>query len=293
MSFRKLNSLFVFRSNNINEKLRKEEDSDRTQNQFSPFPEEIERTSLFTSFRGSILVEASLVIPLFFFAMCCLCYLLEIMAVQITVHSAMHSAAKEALQEIYVAPVIFPSRLERDIVEQIGAERLERSVVVGGSSGLDCSQTLVSPKTGIARIHVAYKVKVPFLMFGNLSMSCEDEFRVKGWTGYVKEGFSPGREDIVYVTETGLVYHRDPHCSYLDLSIQMVAQNSIQDLRNEYQEKYRPCLLCGRNAGGMVYITSQGNRYHSSVECSGLKRSVYAVPLSEVLGKGACSRCGY
>ena len=89
-----------------------------------------------------------------------------------------------------------------------------------------------------------------------------------------------------------LVYHRDYHCTHLELSIHMVLQSEIESLRNEGGGKYHPCQHCIKGAGGGVYITDTGDRYHSSLSCSGLKRTIYAVPLSEVAGKGACSRCG-
>ena len=102
-----------------------------------------------------------------------------------------------------------------------------------------------------------------------------------------------GEEETVYVTETGMVYHRDYHCTYLELSIQMVPASALDGLRNESQESITPAAAaCTGKAHGLVYVTDYGEKYHSSLNCSGLKRTVYAVPLSEAVGKGACSKCG-
>ena len=96
----------------------------------------------------------------------------------------------------------------------------------------------------------------------------------------------------VYVTETGLVYHKDYHCSHLDLSIRMTHLELVEGLRNENGGKYYPREHCVKGNGGNIYITNSGDRYHSSLSCSGLKRTIYAIPISEAAGKGACSRCG-
>lgn len=292
MSFQFTNSQITHKKEKQNRIHRKEEDSAKTQPITSYFPKDDERTSLFTSFRGAIVVEASLVLPIFFIAVCCLGCLLEIMAIQINVRAAAHTVGKEIAREVYAAPVILPSKVESDLVQAIGAGKLERSMIRGGSEGLDCRKTTVSARSGIVHMDVEYEIVLPFFVFGMLSLHCEEEFQIKGWTGYVKGGFSPGREDVVYITDTGIVYHRDYRCTYLDLSIQTVKKSEVKHMRNESRGKYYRCEKCGNRAGENVYITRQGNRYHSSLTCSGLKRRVYAVPISEVMGKGACSRCG-
>lgn len=43
--------------------------------------------------------------------------------------------------------------------------------------------------------------------------------RIKAWTGYEAGGFGEEDDQIVYVTDTGVVYHKNPHCTHLDLSI--------------------------------------------------------------------------
>ena len=249
------------------------------------------RTSAPVCKKGSITIEAAVAIPLFFLAVVSLLYLMEIMAVRTAVRSGLQAAGKELAQEAYVVTTVIPSGLEKDIVEAIGSERLDRSIVEGGSNGIHCESSYMSSATGIGELHAKYKVRIPLPVFYIPAITYEESIRIKAWTGYEKSLFGSQDEEIVYVTETGIVYHKDYHCTHLELSIRMVSASDIHTLRNEDGGKYYPCEHCGSSSSGGVYITGSGDRYHSSLSCSGLKRTVYAVPLSEVIGKGACSRC--
>lgn len=250
------------------------------------------RASTSTSYKGSITIEAALAVPIFFFAIICLLYLLEVMAIQTSVRSGLSYAGKIVVQENYPLNIVDPGKVEEHIVNAIGADRLERSIVVGGSTGIDCSKSNMSLRTGIGKISATYLIRIPVPMFMIEGITREETIRIKTWTGYEKEFLGTSEEETVYITETGLVYHRDYHCTYLDLSIQMVPVANIENLRNNDGGKYYVCRICGGGSRSQVYITGSGNKYHGSLSCSGLKRTVYAVPLSEVIGKGACIRCG-
>lgn len=250
-----------------------------------------EKTSAFTSLKGSITVEAALALPVFFFAVLCLLYLFEIMAIQTAVYSGVQYAGKIAMQEGYPLSVIVPGSIEEDIVNAIGADRLDRSIVVGGSAGIDCSRSYMSPRTGIGKIVADYKVSIPVPIFFIREIERTESIRIKAWTGYEKEVFGGLDSETVYITETGLVYHQDYHCTYLELSIRMVNASEVNALRNTDGAKYYACRLCHGGESNHVYLTDNGNKYHGSLSCSGLKRTVYAVPLSEVIGRGGCVRC--
>lgn len=249
------------------------------------------RASVFTSLKAGITVEASMAVPIFFFAVVSLLYLMEIMAVQTSIRSGLQYAGKICSQEMYVTKTVMPFKVKSDIVNAIGADRVNRSIIEGGSSGIDCSASAMSQLTGIGELSAKYKIRIPVPVFHIAVLTYEETIRVKSWTGYEKCGFGEESEEIVYITETGLVYHKDYHCTYLDLSIHMVQSEEVKTLRNESGGKYYACERCGGGAGG-VYITDTGDRYHSTLSCSGLKRTVYAVPLSEAAGKRACSKCG-
>lgn len=254
----------------------------------------IKRASVFTSKtkKASITVEAAMAVPLFFFAVISLLYLMEIMAIQTSVRAGLQYAGKELAKEAYTVSTVIPWKLEEDIVNGIGAGRLDRSIVVGGSGGIHCQKSRMSAITGIGNLVAEYEVRLPIPMFGLSPVTYRQEMKVKGWTGYEKSGFIEPDEQTVYVTETGLVYHKNYHCTYLDLSIHMVQSSQMNELRNEDGGKYYPCEHCTHGTQEGVYITDTGNRYHNSFACSGLKRTIYAVPVSEVAGKGACARCG-
>lgn len=54
-----------------------------------------ERVSVFTSRKGSITVEVAIAVPIFFLAVVCLLYLMEMMAVQTAVRSGLQYAGKK------------------------------------------------------------------------------------------------------------------------------------------------------------------------------------------------------
>ena len=120
--------------------------------------------------------------------------------------------------------------------------------------------------------------------------------RVRAWTGRSESASSDDENNdsrYVYVTENMSVYHTDSGCSYINLSIHCVSADNVGGQRNSDGEKYKPCEKCmnGSDGADHVYITETGNRYHSSTSCSGLKRTVKMVDISEVGGLKECSRC--
>ena len=124
----------------------------------------------------------------------------------------------------------------------------------------------------------------------------EGRYYGHAWTGYdLTDGFENEEitEEMVYVTERGEKYHRDIDCRYLHVSARSVGFEEAKGLRNKDGSRYGACEYCGEGiAGGNVFITDYGNRYHSRVDCAGLKRKIYTIPISEVGGRGPCSGCG-
>ena len=243
-----------------------------------------ERTSVCTS-KGSLTIETALALPVFVLAIVCVIYLFEIMAMQVVVKESLHAAGKELAQEVSISSFLLSERLEQKIVNIIGEEKLNKSLVVRGSQGIDCGNTKRYGTTTVMELSVKYTFKIPLLLFEIPAISREEVIRIKGWTGYEGEGFWNTSEDMVYVTDTGMVYHKDPECTYLELSIRAVEKGVIL-------ERYQPCERCRwQQEKEKVYVTDTGERYHTTLNCPALRRTVYIVKISEVYGRGGCQRC--
>lgn len=256
------------------------------------FVDKKERASAFTS-RGSLTLEAAIVVPIFFFAMLCLAYLLEMMAIQTTLRNGLYSAGKEAAKEAYAGNFLTAGELEQQIIQNLGRDRLDKSIIVGGADGIDCRETKCHRTTGVMDLSVQYQVEIPILMFRIAPVTCKETLRVKGWTGYVATAGGVEKEELVYVTDAGIVYHKDARCTYLDMSVQSVQRDVVSELRNQSGGRYYPCESCGnaQTDSTLLYITMHGTRYHTSLECKKIKRNIYAISFDEAYGLGGCSKC--
>lgn len=242
--------------------------------------------------RASVTIEAAVGIPLFLFAALCLIWLIEIQSIELSILNAAQGAAKKASVQTAAVPVLNSVKFKSDLVKLIGEERIERSIIEGGSSGISCIRSYVSPYTGEMNIRVDYRIRIPLSIFGSPSVRKKEEFRISAWTGYEDRGIDGEEGEIVYITESGSVYHEDYQCSYLQLSIGFVPYTELSGLRNGDGGKYYKCEKCvlGEAMTG-VYITGYGNRYHNSLNCSSLKRTIRAVKKSEAAGRRGCSKC--
>lgn len=110
----------------------------------------------------------------------------------------------------------------------------------------------------------------------------------RAWVGFTELG---EQEAYVYITPEGEVYHLTAACTHLALSTYRVSLEEAKVMKNEYGERYQCCERCRKTPESLVYITREGNRYHSEADCSGLKRTVRMVPLSSVADRTCCLRC--
>lgn len=262
--------------------------------------------------KASLSIEMSVVCTIFFFCMVTIFVFFEILVISSNVQSAITSVARELAEYDYIYELaetkketkakILSKAVKNGLSSVFVKERVkqllpengwEEKYIKNGLSGISCLHSDFSEK-GIIDIVVTYKIKGVIRFFGKTEIPIRQRARVHGWCGYQKKkNHTEEKEEIVYITVTGTVYHRSKDCSHLKLSIHMVNDSLVSEQRNCNGGKYYACEKCGKDIhSGTVYITDDGSRYHSSLNCSGLKRGIISVTLSEVKGRKACQRCG-
>lgn len=173
---------------------------------------------------------------------------------------------------------------------------VNNSRIQGGISGLYTYGTSFRESSGTLDIVVSYDYKAAWLPGSFGTMRFVQRMRGRVWTGesLTKKGTEGGDSDIrtVYITPTGSVYHLSPSCNYLDLSIHSISGSRVSSERNANGARYHRCELCASSGNyHTVYITDYGTSWHSSLGCSGLKRTVTAVDISEIGDLKVCSKC--
>lgn len=243
--------------------------------------------------KGELTIEVALVLPIFLMSMMSLISLIYVLRIDMRIREAIYKesqyvAARKPWNEGYGIDGI-----RANVMAYLGNDTVITGFIDESRGGIDFSNSdLSNPE--IVDIRVIYNSKIPFDIFHIFSFSLEERVVCHTWMGYI-DGLNGHYRDgtIVYVTENSQVYHRSRNCSHIRLAIVQINGDEVDQQRNSNGGKYRSCSLChSRKNMSVLYITSEGDKYHASLACSGLKRSYRAVPLYLVGDKRPCSRCG-
>ena len=264
-------------------------------------------------FSGSITLEASIVLPLYLFALLALCSLMQMIRLHADINMATYSAAKEIALYAYGEELVdqLPIPELKNIVNTVISDTYASSVVEaklnneneliryidGGLKGLSYLRSTIKINgdvNDIVDFAISYKIQPLCNFFGINQYNMLNRIRLHPWTGYsYTDVADDNSERIVYITENGTVYHLSKSCTHLDLNIEAISSSNKDSYRNANGSKYKACQYCMKNGGnnGNLFITKQGDCYHSSLSCSGLKRTIIAISIKDVGNKPLCSRC--
>ena len=216
---------------------------------------------------ASLTVEASLVMPLFLFAVIALLSLMDMVRTYMATEFKLYTTA-------------------RDLAVYSYREKTDKSA---------------SPEEDWIRLKLVYPAKSRGGSLFAHTLLLENHVNVhifNGWSGDPVLQTANAGEEYVYVTEEGDVYHRKRGCRHLHVTITEVPFGKASKARSKDGGKYYPCPYCakgmkqGDSTGTVVYVPDYGNRYHTMKNCAHLKRTVSRIPLSQAGGRRPCRECG-
>lgn len=247
--------------------------------------------------KGSMTVEAAIVVPLLLLFFLHLGSCMEMLRLhgrleyalwQTGRELAVYAAAVDDAPDVAVSYLYVNGRVQ----QILGREYLDTSPLVYGSMGLNYLASEYQEDENI-NIVLTYQVGPPITCFPFPYFRMTSRYYGRAWTGYAV-GEEEKSNVYVYVTDEGEVWHRRGDCSYLKLSIYDAPLESVWMLRNTSGEHYTACSRCDRcPQSGIVYLTREGNRYHSNRNCPSLQRRIHAVEWRENMPYRPCSRCGH
>lgn len=240
--------------------------------------------------RASMTVEASLVLPVFLFAMILIGYIGVLIRCQDEVQWNLTRVAREASAEYgatgnkaYKSSLLYKTKL--------------MTYMEGSGISVSLLHSQFLKENDEIDLIADYRVNLPFHLLTVRSRAFRQRVHTRAFVGVEsRDNTEDANDRTVYVTAAGKVYHIKRDCPYLKLSLSQVQFGDLEALRNQGGGKYKECGRCCRNKkfynADNVWITNYGDRYHSTRSCSGIRRSVRAIKQSEVGNRIPCSKCG-
>ncbi len=232
--------------------------------------------------KGYATVEATLILPLFIFGMLVIyhiiqCKIVENIIYDASVETAEYMAELSYLNEtgVYIPDMYFYQYIDdKDMVDKY-------------VTGINFLGSEFSDNEDYFTFKVNYTIFVNTPFMPKLERDKTIYVTQRYYIGDKsrEEKNDESTEQYVYVTDNREAYHSTRFCTHLDLS------TSVAFLEEAINMGYYPCEYCGDEKSEIVLITDYGDKYHTRGNCSGLKRTIYRVKLSEIGGVPGCLRC--
>lgn len=272
------------------------------------------------SLNAGMTVEASLVLPLFLFFTFNVLFLFDVIRLQSSVTAALQQTGdriceyawyreyaagggEEGIQIPQAAgDVLSLAYVSGEVRNHLGSGYMNSTCLRGGSGGISYLNSRVLSGNDIVEINADYRTR-PFIpVLSGPDFSIRSTYYGHAWTGYEigsGDGGEPGESQTAgdtkrfIVAENGVVYHTDPDCVYLKPHVREADASDLGHLRANDGSIYHPCEYCHPSPNGKVYITPDGNRYHSSPDCSRITRTTHEETAEEAQSHlRPCPKCG-
>lgn len=238
--------------------------------------------------KASLTLEAAIVLPIFLLFSASILFLFRAMQIEQEVEEALEYAVRTTSVTAHTSEDLAQTQLL--FYGQLEQLDVPLEYVAYGAQGFVLSESEASD--AYVELSVSYRISNPISFFGLFEYEIHQRAKAHKWIGKT-DGETDEEEELVYITDTGSAYHSTTECPYLDLSIYTVSQLSIEWIRNASGQKYKDCEKCRKEKDwtGVLYVTDYGDVCHSSLSCSGLKRTVHMVCVKDLEGYHACSKC--
>lgn len=254
------------------------------------------RTPQFFSSGGYMTVEASIVIPVFLLAMMGIALWFQVFMIEAEVQKGVTETGKYAARQVYsymlagekekAVSIISNAMIKTYWKQYVDETFLEKSCLVNGIQGVSFQNSKYEEDTDCVKIHASYKVRISIPFIGTYQLPLQATTNQKAFTGY-----NNSSDEYVYVAQSGTVFHTDRTCPYISLIITRVYDTQKY---TSGRSGYSACEKCAKRYDGtseFFYITKYGKKYHTSLQCSGLKRTIQKIKLEEAKGLGQCLKC--
>lgn len=268
--------------------------------------------------KASITVEASFIIPIMIWVGMAFLYLINIIGFNKELYDSMcdiaqtvskYSYSYEKLKKyihdnkkdegINIAKIcddIDEYNLAAKSIKIKMIDKTDTRIVFGGVLGIFTNDSNIDSDNGDIMLVSDYYVRIPFVLFDKIIIPQRVKVHAREYIGtnYKEKDLQEDDEDIyVYLVDNSKVYHTYEDCTYIRIVVSQISINEVDIKRNKSGAKYYLCERCSKtsNINEVVFITDYGNRYHNSLNCTEIKRTIRKVKKSSVEGMRECAKC--